>query len=284
MTDTNRTLTTDRRVLAVAALALGLIVVAGVVPALVDARPAREIPTTTVDADLSAADASAWEDVPAADVPMAAAESGLPNADGASVSAVDVQAARSAETLHVRMQWDDAAPSRATDDPRVFADAAAIQLPVDTTSQPAIAMGSQSNMVNVWYWRASLGTEELAAGGPGSTTAMEDPAVSVDASHDGETWTVVYSRALEPGGDNRTAITSERDLDLAVAVWNGSEMERSGHKAASQWYYLALGPDEDGAPFATLLWTIAGIAAVVVVLVTVQGVRRTRGQSGGDGE
>jgi complex iron-sulfur molybdoenzyme family reductase subunit gamma len=277
-----KTVLEDRRTLTVAALALGLILTAGVVPALVDARPAREIPAPSVEADLSGPHADGWSEVPAADVPMSAAASGLPGADSASVGTVDVQAARSDEQLHIRLQWHDADPSRATDGPRAFADGAAVQLPVDTSAQPAIAMGSASNLVNVWYWRADQGNEELLAGGPGSTTVMSDSAVSTTASHDDDTWTVVYSRALSAGGANRTVVTGDRDLDVAFAVWNGSEMERSGHKAASQWYYFPLGPEESGAPFQTVLWTVAGVAAVVVVLVTIQGVRRTRGGAGGE--
>nr|WP_254662892.1 hypothetical protein [Haladaptatus sp. W1] len=52
-------------------------------------------------------------------------------------------------------------------------------------------------------------------------------------------------------------------------------MERSGRKGVSEWHHLAFSSESGGAPFETLLWTVAGLAIVVVVLVTVSAVRRT---------
>jgi DMSO reductase family type II enzyme heme b subunit len=260
-----------------------LIVVASLVPLLASARPAREIPAPTVEEDLSSPDAAGWADVPASDVPLSAAPSGLPGAEQVSTRTVDVQAARSDSDLFIRLQWADADPSTTIDDPQTFVDAAAVQMPVNTSTQPAIAMGSARNMVNVWYWRADEQSEELAAGGPGSTTILSYEGVSTEATHEDGTWTVVYNRPLTPGDTNRTAITGEENLDIAFAVFNGSNMERSGHKAVSEWYYLPVGPDDGGAPFETILWAIAGLALAAVVLVTIQGVRRARDGSGGEG-
>lgn len=259
-----------------------LLVVAAVVPMLAGARPAREIPAPTVEGDLSTADADGWEEVPAADVPLSAAPSGLPNHQQVSVRTVDVQAARSDGRLYVRMQWSDGDANTRVDGPRSFVDGAAVQLPVNTSTQPNIAMGSDRNLVNVWYWRADGETEELLAGGQGSTTELQGEGLSTDARHEDGTWTVVFSRPLTTDVDNRTNVTGEADLDVAFAVFNGSNMERAGRKSASEWYYLPLGPGATGAPFETVLWAIAGIAIVVVVLVTIQGIRRVRGGSGGD--
>ena len=271
---------TDRRLarplVVAAALAVGLVVVAGVVPMFADARPAREIPAPTVDGNLSGPDADGWAEAPAADVPRSAAESGLPNADSVSTETIDAQAARSNGHLYLRLQWRDGQRTNRTDGPREFADAVAVQMPVNTSEQPAIAMGSASNLVNVWYWRADEGGEEILAGGPGSTTTVADSDLSANATYERGNWTVVFSRPLEVDGDNRTAVTGDSDLDVAFAVWNGSNMERSGRKAVSGWYYLPTGPGPNEAPFQTILWAIAGIAAVAVALFTLQGVRRAR--------
>lgn len=271
---------TNRSTRTFIALAALLVVAAAVVPMLVDARPAREIPAPTLEQNLSGTDAPGWSDAPAAEVPLSAAPSGLPNAEAVATRAVDVQAAQSDGRVYLRLQWQDPQPSEHADDPQTFADAVAVQMPVDTTEQPAIAMGSQSNMVNVWYWNAATGTEELLAGGPGSTTLFDNQTVQTWAEHtdSGEegTWTVVFSRPVDPAGENRTAITTEQDLDIAFGVWDGSNAERSGRKAVSQWYYLPFGPGPGGAPFESMLWAIAGIAVVAVVLVTAQGVRRVR--------
>lgn len=277
-------LRTDRSTTAFVVFAAALVLAAGVVPMLVDARPAREIPAPTVDRNLSGVDAPGWNDAPAAEVPLAAAPSGLPDAESVSTDAVDVQAARSDGRIFLRLQWHDAQATEHIDGPQTFADAVAVEVPVDTSEQPAIAMGSQSNLVNVWYWNADTGTEELLAGGPGSTTQLDDQSVQTWAEHTGSdengTWTVVFSRAVDPVGDNRTTITNERDLDVAFAVWDGTNAERSGRKAVSQWYYLPTGPGPGGAPFESILWAIAGIAIVAVIVVTVQGVRRARSEGG----
>jgi complex iron-sulfur molybdoenzyme family reductase subunit gamma len=249
-----------------------------------DARPAREIPAPTVEQNLSGTDAPGWSDAPAAEVPLSAAPSGLPNAEAVATRSVDVQAAQSDGKIYLRLEWHDGEASEQADDPQAFADAVAVQLPVDTTEQPAIAMGSRSNMVNVWYWNADTGTEELLAGGPGSTTLFDNQTVKTWAKHTGSgengTWTVVLSRPIDPAGENRTAITDERDLDVAFGVWDGTNAERSGRKAVSQWYYLPFGPGPGGAPFESILWAVAGIAIVAVILVTAQGIRRARSEGG----
>ncbi|MFQ3293874.1 MAG: DMSO reductase family type II enzyme heme b subunit [Halobacteriales archaeon] len=276
---------TERTTWTFVALAVVLVVASAAIPVLVDARPAREVPAPTVDGDLAGADADGWEEVPTAEVPMSAAPSGLPNAESVNTRSVDVQAARTDGEVFVRLQWHDGEANRNASDPKAFSDAAAVQIPVDKTEQPAIAMGSKSNLVNVWYWTADGDTEELLAGGQGSTTAFENAPVQTWAEYDGSgeegTWTVVFNREAELDSDNRTAITDENDLDIAFAVWDGANDERSGHKAVSEWYYLPFGPGPGGAPFESILWVIAGIAIVAVVVVALQGVRRARSEGGG---
>jgi len=260
-----------------------LVVASAAIPALVDARPAREVPAPTVEGNLSGANADGWAEAPAAEVPLSAAPSGLPNAESVNTRSVEVQAARADGDVFVRLQWQDTEASRNASNPNAFLDGAAVQIPVDTSEQPAIAMGSQSNLVNVWYWTADGDTEELLAGGQGSTTAFENETVRTWASYDDgeDTWSVVFNREAEPDGDNRTAITGEDDLDVAFAVWDGANDERSGQKAVSEWYYLPVGPDDGGTPFASILWALAGIAIVAVVVLTAQGIRRARSE--GDG-
>jgi DMSO reductase family type II enzyme heme b subunit len=269
----------SKRLVALVAVA---VLVAALIPMLSTARPAREIPTPTVEEDLSTPGADGWEDVPAVDIPLSAAPSGIPGAEDVSVRTVDVQAAQSGSELFVRLQWSDPAKSTATDAPRSFADGVAVQIPVDTSTQPAIAMGSAQNLVNVWNWRADGTTEYLLAGGQGSTTTLPASGLSTQSSYENGTWTVTHSRSLLSNETNQTSITGQSDLDIAFAVFNGTNMERGGTKSVSDWFYLNTGPDDGGAPFETFLWALAGIALVVVALVTIQGIRRTRSESGGE--
>lgn len=260
-------------------LAAWLLVASALAPALGSARPAHEIPVEQVDGTLSGVDSTGWDRVPAASVPLESAPSAVPNANETTTERVDVQAAHNDSHLFVRVQWPDATQDADAADPREFTDAFAVQVPANTTKRPPIAMGGAGNMVNVWYWNADTSAEELLAGGAGTTTKFQDQSVSVSATHTGEgangTWTAVFTRELDPGGENRTTVPEDDDLDVAFAAWNGSSGERSGQKAVSEWYYLATGPGPQGPPYAAILWAISGISIVATIAVTVRGVRRT---------
>ncbi|WP_336339368.1 ethylbenzene dehydrogenase-related protein [Haloarcula brevis] len=275
-------MTDHRRTLALTAVLSALLVVSTVAAPMASARPAHEIPVAEVAAaDLAQPNAEGWTAVPASDVPLSSAPSSVPNADDTSVETVDVQAARTDQRLYVRLQWQDATRDVNANGTRAFADAVAVQFPANTSSRPPIAMGGPDNRVNVWYWSGATGTQELLAGGAGSTTAFESPTVAANASHAGTggnaTWTVVYSRPLDASGQNRTDLRTDGDLDVAFAVWNGSNAERSGQKAVSEWHYYPFGGGPQGPPYETLLWTVAGVAIVAVVGVTSFGIYRTRG-------
>lgn len=260
-------------------LVLAVVGAAVVLPQVTDARPAYEIPVHSAgDADnFENATADRWSRAPAASVPMSATGAGVPGGDEASIESVDVEAVQADDRLLVRLTWSDATRDVSTDDPRRFADAAAVQLPADPDNRPPIAMGSTDNPVNVWYWNGEGANQEILAGGPGTVTATGNSSVDVDAAYEDGQWHVVYSRPLDAAGANQTSVPNDDNLDVAVAVWNGSADERSGQKAASEWYYLATGPGPEGPPYETLLWIAAGIAIVLTTLVTVEGVRRTRG-------
>jgi complex iron-sulfur molybdoenzyme family reductase subunit gamma len=188
---------------------------------------------------------------------------------------VTVQAIHTDERFYLHLSWADGTADRNASSPRVFADAVAVQFPVNHSARPPIAMGSTRNPVNVWYWNPSTGSEELLAGGPATTTRFEQSNVNVTATHDDGRWNVVLSRPLDGAGQNRTTVPMDQDMDVAFAVWNGSEMERSGRKAVSEWYHVALGPGPAGPPYETLLWTIAGVSIVGVAVATITAVRRT---------
>lgn len=268
----------DRELVFVGVLGVLLLTTAALAPTVVEARPAFEIPVQAAeeDAELQNATGDGWDRVPAAAVELSSAGAAVPAADDVTVEQVRVGAARTDDRLFLRLSWADATNDSNTDDVRAFADAVALQLPADASERPPIAMGSVDNQVNVWYWAADGSSEELLAGGPGSTTSFEDPRVVTDATHRDGRWYVVFSRPLAADG-NRTAIPTDEDVDVALAVWNGSNDERSGQKAASGWYYLALGSGPSGPPYQAILWTVAGLGIVLSALVTIEGVRRTRG-------
>lgn len=259
-----------------------LVLTAAAVPALVGARPAHEIPVHRTDAtavgSLQQPDGDAWNDAVATTVPLSSAGAAVPNADDTTVERIHVEVARTDARLFLRLSWADATRDTSSEEIRGFADGLAVQLPVNESSRPPIAMGGTDNMVNVWYWGGGTGHQELLAGGPGTTTQFGESTLQTNASYSDGRWNVVVSRSVASRSENRTAIPRDRDMDVAFAVWNGSNMERSGQKSASEWYYLALGPGPQGPPYETILWTIAGIAIITTTLVTIEGIRRTGGE------
>jgi complex iron-sulfur molybdoenzyme family reductase subunit gamma len=266
--------------------ALAVVVLASAVLApMVAGRPANQIPIhhdPGEGAELAEPTSPEWEEAPPVTVPLSSAPSSVPEADSTSVPRAAVRAARTDERLFVRFSWADATADRNAASPRTFADAAAVQFPVNTSARPPIAMGSTRNAVNVWYWSASEGSEELLAGGAGSTTEFRNASVEVTTAREDGRWVLVYARDLRAGSPNRTSIALERDVDVAFAVWNGSNMERSGRKAVSEWYHLPFGPGPQGPPYETILWTVAGLAIAVVASVTGAAVFRSREQERGD--
>jgi complex iron-sulfur molybdoenzyme family reductase subunit gamma len=258
------------------------VLAAAALPALVAARPAHEIPVHEAPASdgesLQQPDGEAWNDAVATTVPLSSAGAAVPNADDTTVERIRVEVARTDTRLYLRLSWADATRDTESGSLRGFADGVAVQLPVNESSRPPIAMGGTDNMVNVWYWGGATGGQELLAGGPGTTTQFPESTLETDATYREGRWNVVVSRSIASRSTNRTAVPAERDMDVAFAVWNGANMERSGQKSASEWYYLALGPGPQGPPYETILWSIAGIAIVATTLVTLEGVRRTRGE------
>lgn len=272
-------MTTDRRVLAVVAL----VAAATLATSLAGGRPANEIPVYEPREDVALGDPAAegWLNAPSVTVPLSSAPSGVPGADSTTVEQLSVRAAVDDGRLLVRLSWPDATADEATDSPRAFADAVAVQLPADAAERPPIAMGGPGSLVNVWYWSAAAGTEELLAGGPGTTTRYREPAVEATAAREDGRWTVVLARDVAGATENRTTVPEERNLDVAFAVWNGSAGERSGRKSVSEWHHFATGPGPQGPPYAALLWTVAGLAVAVAVLVTAHAVYANRGERAG---
>lgn len=270
----------SRELAVAAALALAVVAATAAFPAIADARAAYEVPVERqADAGgLAEPTGDGWRSVRSVTVPLSSTGAAVPGGSDTAVESVRVAAARTDERLYLRLSWSDSTANASTDSVRAFADAAAVQLPVSTESRPPIAMGSADERVNVWYWNAADGNESLLAGGAGSTTRIPESAVETRATHAGDRWTVVFSRPLASDRANVTDVDPNRDVNAAFAVWEGANGERSGQKAASEWYYLSLGPNEGGAPYETVLWAIAGIAVVFTTLVTVEGVRRTRGE------
>lgn len=275
----------------VVVLAVGVVALGAIVPVIVEARPANEVPISDLSGEddaLERPNGSAWDETTPATVSLASAPSQAPEAEDTTTEEMSVRTAYTDDRLYVRLSWSDASGDRDLDphEERTphgdsFPDAAAVQLPVNESADPGIAMGSEREPVNVWYWRADQGSHEVLAGGPGTTTALNDSAIDTEARYDDGRWAVVFARDLVVGeGGDRLAVEMDDDVNVAFGVWNGSNTERAGQKAVSEWQYVPLGPGAQGPPYAAILWAIAGLSVVVVLVATAVGVSRSTGGGG----
>lgn len=153
------------------------------------------------------------------------------------------------ERLYIKLRWLDPSPNVETASDR-FRDGAAVQFALGSAEDTSYIMGLSEAPVNIWYWKADSNTaENLAAGGPGSTTRLEDQSVGADSVYGtgpvagDNQWTVVMSRPLALTGDHTVRLASSDQQPLAFAVWQGAEGQRDGHKNAStDWIILDLSP------------------------------------------
>lgn len=266
-------------------IAGALVLAATLVPMYASGAPAGQIPVMAASqseaGSLSNPSAPVWNDASTVTIPLASAPSQVPNANQTSIERVNVKAAHTQQRIFIRMSWADATkdgnvtPSQ-YEAPHIdsYGDAVAVQFPANVSKQPGIAMGSAQAMVNVWWWNGAMGKQELLAAGPGTTTPFNRTTVSTNATYRDGRWFVVLSRNLTAEKQNRASIQMEQDVPVSFAVWNGSNTERAGRKAVSEWQTLPFGPGPQGPPYQTVLWAIAGVAIAVVVGVTAVAVTR----------
>lgn len=151
--------------------------------------------------------------------------------------------ARTAERFYVRMRWRDETADTVTRSNR-FRDAVAVQFSLGDDETSYVMGDGPDAPVNIWYWRSDQGDiQSLAAGGPGSTTTLDDQPVSGDAMYldkrgnDANEWTVVMSREISTEGDYQVSFEQEI-VPMAFALWQGANDERDGLKRVSDGWIL----------------------------------------------
>ena len=151
--------------------------------------------------------------------------------------AAQVSALRDSEQIYFKLSWADTTKDDVWVDTNSFMDAAAVQLPVKSGSEPYICMGQENEMVNILYWRAGEDKgENMLGGGYGSLTSLGRPELPVKASYGNQRWTTVIVRPLAEVEKN---VLTGSQMTAAFAVWNGSDQQRGGRKSTSQWITLS---------------------------------------------
>ena len=148
------------------------------------------------------------------------------------VQEINVQAAHNGESIFFLLSWADATKDDAMSDTDVFADAAAVLFPAKGDA-PLTSMGSPDQPVFAWYWRPDL--EEpyrVTAQGIGSSQRLSADGITASAEHARGNWHLVISRRLSGKGGG-LLLAPGANGKVAFAVWQGSEHERGGLKAAT---------------------------------------------------
>lgn len=184
--------------------------------------------------DLSSPAAAGWqgaarEAVKLAPVPLAAQPTAYVRTKWATrpygtTPEAAVSVATDGQKVFVRIEWaDDGKPNGE------FADAAAVV--VGDGAAPAATFGDAAHPVSLWYWEDGRGeARALKATGPGVFHPDAADGVKASAELVGGRWSVVLSGPAAAG------------KNIGVAVWNGSNEERSGLAAVTpDWIQLDQG-------------------------------------------
>lgn len=187
-------------------------------------------------------DDPAWHRIPARHIGLTTAFVAHPSIVGTStVAKVSVQAAKTAEGVLIRLKWKDSGAD-ATKDVGKFADAAAVQFPLNGKSSTLPFMGGGGQLVNIWYWSAATnGAQNLVADGFGTLTRLPTQDVRANGRHAGGEWTVVFFRLYRSAEEAAVKLAQKGGRSpVAFAVWEGSNQERDGLKAVTMaWQNLA---------------------------------------------
>jgi len=155
-------------------------------------------------------------------------------------AAVFLRAATDGERLYLRLRWPDASQNMAGNRSE-FADGAAVQFALGDSATTSFMMGAPAGPVNIWYWKAGqTPAQNLAAGGFGSTTALELAGLNASSLYrDSGEWVVVFSRPLDQAGEYQVQLQNVT-ASIALALWQGDGKQRDGLKHVSMgWVSLA---------------------------------------------
>lgn len=188
-----------------------------------------------------------WERLPEYRVAMWPAPAVHPSVElrvnyDAEVSYLNMTLAKTSERFYVRLRWvDDTQDTETAFDH--FRDGVAVQFSLGDDDTSYMMGDGPDSAVNIWYWRSGEdAVQNLAAGGPGSTTILEEQPVSGESQYsvkdgDPNQWTVVMSRPIGAQGAHNVSL--DRDMvPMAFALWQGAEKERDGFKRVSDGWIM----------------------------------------------
>jgi DMSO reductase family type II enzyme heme b subunit len=153
------------------------------------------------------------------------------------VKRVRLSAVHNGEEVFFRLAWADPDDDETIGDSNVFPDGAALLFPMGSDA-PLQTMGSKTQPVNAWHWRADFGEQgrNNVAEGLGTTRLSATSHVVCRAAWHGRSWQLVIGRALAVPDQASEAVQLQAGgtVKMAIAIWEGANGERGGIKAFSQ--------------------------------------------------
>ncbi len=182
------------------------------------------------------------------------------------VSGVWVKAVHTADSIALRVSWDDRSESpdsawlgfvgrvlgaldsddSTREQPALWPDQLAVQFPVSIPTgmeRPYFLMGSPSAPVYQWRWSSSSRTSAVAglARGIDRFDPLSGAGPGAQAVYDHGQWRVVFTRALASADTaSQLPFRTGRAIPVAFFASDGSNGEHGTRMAISTWYFLAL--------------------------------------------
>jgi DMSO reductase family type II enzyme heme b subunit len=151
------------------------------------------------------------------------------------VDRIGVQMVHNGATLSIRLSWDDPDKDDKLNDLDQFADGVAIMFPL-LAGASALTMGSSEKPVNAWLWLADQAEPFDVLANGYATSQRRSPTSSgllASSYHENDTWTIVFQRPLKAPDESYASIEPGTLTAFALAVWEGSNRERSAQKSVS---------------------------------------------------
>ncbi|MGR9092813.1 MAG: ethylbenzene dehydrogenase-related protein [Gammaproteobacteria bacterium] len=154
--------------------------------------------------------------------------------DHGTITEVTAAAVHNGLDIAIRLSWASGKHDKIVDLDE-FVDGAAVMFPL-TDKASAITMGSASDPVNAWYWKANRESRAFDVvargyGTSGRSSSDKYPIMSASLHTDGR-WHLVLTRSLVSTAE-RARFAPGVDARMAFAVWDGGNRERSGRKSFS---------------------------------------------------
>lgn len=156
----------------------------------------------------------------------------MDSTDHGKIESVRVSAAHNGEVLAIRLSWT-CGRHDSIKDLNEFVDGTAVLFPMSAAAN-AVTMGGKGAPVNAWYWKANHQPYDVIAEGFGSSErrSAKISGLAAKGEYADGAWTVVLRRPLSAGRGHARFVPG-KSSKIALAVWDGGNLERSGRKSFS---------------------------------------------------